>query len=368
MRVAHVISTPAGIGGAERTLSDLVACGAGMGWEQLVLNPFAIDPHVVTIRDLYAPAAYEGRPYSSWRGLVGLRRWLSRQLAGFRPDIVHAHLFHASVMVASLRLGAHVPTILSHQHGDKFQVSGARVLERIDRLAGRRFDQVVGCSQSVADYLLYRYGYSPARVSYVHNGWSGSPLPRSDDPARRRVICVAHLSAQKNHHLLIDAIARVRTRVPAVSLRLVGDGSARTELETHVERLGLGESVEFLGRVDDVWPLLAQSEVFVLPSVYEPLGIAALEAMAAGLPVVATAVGGLREIVRDGTTGYLVPANDEVALAARLIELLEEPQLRNSMGLRGRALAEDHRSDRMAQGYARVYDRLLAARAAGDAL
>ncbi|MDX6721497.1 MAG: hypothetical protein QOJ63_3751 [Solirubrobacteraceae bacterium] len=358
MRVTHVISTPTGVGGAERTLSDLVALGASKGWDQLVLNPFALDPDADELSALYAPASYEGRRCRGVRGLPALRSWLSRRVAAFQPDVVHAHLFHASVMVASLRRPRDSAFVLSHQHGDKFQVGRSRLLELADRIAVRHFDQVVGCSQSVADYLLYRYGLAPTRVSYVRNGWSGRPRPPSADPLGQRVICVAHLSAQKNHRVLIEAIAKVRERASDVCLQLVGDGADRAELEAYARRRGLEDSVEFLGRVDDVWPLLAEAHVFVLASLYEPLGIAALEAMAAGLPVVASSVGGLREIVRDGTTGYLVPPGDAELLAARIAELLGDRQLASTMGLRGREVAEEYRSERMAEGYARVYEGL----------
>jgi len=196
-------------------------------------------------------------------------------------------------------------------------------------------------------------------VSHVHNGWSGRPCTPSPDPARHDVICVARLRAQKNHATLIDALARVRTHVPDVRLRLVGDGAERDVIEAHVRRSKLAGSVEFLGSVDNVWPLLARAHVFVLPSAYEPLGIATLEAMAAGLPVVASSVGGLREIVDDEITGYLVPPGDPRALSARLTQLLQNREMAVEMGLRGRAAAERYRVEQTVQGYDRVYERLL---------
>lgn len=250
--------------------------------------------------------------------------------------------------------------MLSHQHGNHFQATGARFSEMVDRIAGRRFDQVVGCSLSVEDYLLYRHGYSPKQVSYVHNGWSGSPHEPSPDPARHDVICVAQLRAQKNHGTLIDAIASVRVHVPDVRLLLVGEGPERDAIEAHVRKRDLTGCVQFLGSVDDVWPLLARSHVFVLPSSYEPLGIAVLEAMAAGLPVVASSVGGLREIVGDGSTGFLVPPADDRALSDRLTQLLQDREIAAQLGQRGREAAAHYRVERTAQRYEAVYERLLA--------
>jgi glycosyltransferase involved in cell wall biosynthesis len=361
LSVAHVISTPTGVGGAERTLSDLVAHGGRLGHRTLVLNPFALDPGAAEARDLYAPATYEGHRCATWRELPTLRRWLARRLVQFEPDIVHAHLFHASVLVASIRRPGNARLLLSHQHGDHLMVTRARLREQIDRAAGRRFDHVVGCSQSVEDYLLYRYGYPPARVSHVHNGWSGDPEPRSADLTGHDLICVARLRAQKNHRVLIDALVHVRKEIPDVRLLLVGDGEQRTAIEEQIRRCGLADCVELLGSVDNVWPLLARAHVFVLPSAYEPLGISVLEAMAAGLPVVASAVGGLREIVEDAVTGRLVPPGDANALSLALIELLRDRETASEMGRRGREAAEHYRVQRTLDRYRLHYDRLLAA-------
>jgi glycosyltransferase involved in cell wall biosynthesis len=358
LRVAHVISTPTGVGGAEATLSQLVANGASRGWAQLVLNPFALDPADPRVAGFYAPAVYEGKRCAHWRTLPSLRRWLSHRLDEFRPDVVHAHLYHASVVVASLRRPPGSVLILSHQHGDHFHMMGSRLHETIDRLAGLRYDQVVGCSQSVEDFLLYRYGYSPRRVSFVRNGWRGEPIARDgSDPV---IICVARFRAQKNHRALIEAVAHVREQVPAVRLQLVGEGNTRAQIEEHVHRIGLSESVEFVGTAADVWPLLARARVFALVSTYEPLGIAALEAMAAGLPLVVSAVGGLREVVEDGDTGFLVPPDDIRELAHRLTRLLRDDELAMKMGKRAREAAQRYHADRTAEGYARVYERLLA--------
>jgi glycosyltransferase involved in cell wall biosynthesis len=357
LRIAHVISTPEGIGGAEQTLSQLVRYGAGEGWDQLVLNPFARSPHDEQLRSLYAPAAYQAKPGATWSALPSLRRWLIERLGAFRPQIVHVHLFHASALVASIPRPAWARLVLSHQHGDHFQATGARFYEVVDRLAGRRYDQVVACSQSVEDFLLYRYGYPAKRVTCVRNGWSGNPIERNG--TGRSIICVARFRKQKNHAALVDAVSRVRGQIPDVRLSLVGDGETRADVEGQVMRLGLEPNVEFLGDVRDVWPLLARARVFALPSTYEPLGISALEAMAAGLPVVASAVGGLREIVTHEETGFLCRPGDTVDLTERLTTLLKDDDLASRMGHRARAAANSYTVERTTEGYSHVYERLL---------
>jgi glycosyltransferase involved in cell wall biosynthesis len=357
MRIAHVISTPTGVGGAETTLSQLVRYGHVQGWDQLVLNPFALFPNDAEVESFYAPAHYEGKRCPAMPMLLPLRSWLTDRVRAFRPDVVHAHLFHASVLVASIKRPAGARLVLSHQHGDHFQATGATVRQVVDALAGRRYDQVVGCSQSVEDYLLYRYGYSPQRVCHIRNGWDGDPQPR--EGSDHSIICVARFREQKNHRLLIDAVQRVRAQVPDVVLRLVGDGETRADVEKYVSQIGLDGKVEFLGAATDVWPLLARSRVFALPSKYEPLGIAALEAMAAGLPVVATAVGGLREIVQDEETGFLVAPESVTELADRLVRLLIDDRLAQRMGERAQESAQRYRAERTAKEYARLYGRVL---------
>jgi len=359
LRIAHVISTPTGFGGAEQTLAQLVAFGGGEGWAQTVLNPFALDPSDPRTREQYEPAAYEGRRCTSLRDFPALRRWLGRRLNSLSPDVVHAHLFHASVLVASIRQPTGARLVLSHQHGDHFRAIGAPGLELLDRIAGRRFDRVVGCSAYVERHLIEHYRYPPRRVSVVRNGWGGAPMPHVDAAEPPTVLCVAHLRTQKNHRMLIDAIARVREHVPDVRLQLVGDGPERGALEARARGLALNGTVEFCGDIADVWPVLARARVFALASDYEPLGIAALEAMAAGVPVVATDVGGLPEIVQDGLTGFLVPAHDTAALAERIERLISDSTLASSFGEHGRRLAEDHRAQRTVEGYAQVYSDLL---------
>jgi glycosyltransferase involved in cell wall biosynthesis len=357
MRIAHVISTPSDFGGAEKTVAQLVRYGHTHGWEQLVLNPFALDPDDGAAASFYSPATYEGRRCRTLPMVLPLRRWLSNRLRTFRPNVVHAHLFQASVLVATIQRPGDARLVLSHQHGPFFELTGAHLRQALDRMAGRRYDLVVGSSQSVEDYLRYRYRYPQGRVTFVHNGWDGDPLPRTDTD--RSVVCVARLRPEKNHRMLIDAIASVRERVPDVRLRLVGDGEGRRGLEEYASRLQMSGCVEFVGGTSEVWPLLASARVFSLTSIYETLGIAALEAMAAGLPVVATAVGGLREVVHDGETGFLVSPGSTADLADRLTRLLTDDDLARQMGSRGRQMAERFRAERMAERYAQLYERLL---------
>jgi glycosyltransferase involved in cell wall biosynthesis len=359
-RVAHVISAPGGLGGAERVMSWVVGGGEARGFEQVVLNPFASG------RDRGELASISRAPLLARRTermvqVPATRRWLARELDRFAPEVVQVFLPHAGALVASLRRRSGRRLVFSNQHGDHFVVNGMRAWAALDRLAEGRYDRVVACSAFVERFLVERYRYPPASVARIVNGWEGTPPPESGLAERPTVICVANFRTQKGHDVLLRAFARTRERVGDAQLVLVGGGPERAEVEATIARLGLESQVSVAGAVDDVWPYLAQAHVFALASRYEPLGVVVLEAMAAGLPVVATRVGGIPEIVQEGVTGTLVGADDDVAFGEALVALLEAPDLRARMGEAGRATAAEHTAERMVERYFALYDELLSA-------
>lgn len=159
---------------------------------------------------------------------------------------------------------------------------------------------------------------------------------------------------------LVRALASLRDEVPDIRLEIAGSGPEREPLEKEVHSLRLTDHVTFLGWQRDLEAVMPRWDVFVLPSLEEGFGMAALEAMAAGLPVVATAVGGVPELVEDGRTGWLVPPADSDALAGRLRTLLLHPELRRALGAAGRTRARQHFSmDQMVARIAEIYDRIL---------
>jgi glycosyltransferase involved in cell wall biosynthesis len=161
---------------------------------------------------------------------------------------------------------------------------------------------------------------------------------------------------------LIRAFAHLRTEFPQLRLEIAGLGSEQAVLEREVRTLGVQDGVTFLGWRADLAPVLAGWDIYVQPSVVEPFGLAALEAMAAGLPVVATTAGGLTELVEDGRTGWLVSAGNPQGLAGRIRELLLDPMQRRAMGEAGHVRARERfSSDRMAAEISEIYESLLAA-------
>lgn len=357
-RIAHVISTR-GIGGAERFLGALVRSGHARGFEQVVLNPFATEASA-PMESICHPVAYEAQRCDRVVELPLLRRWLRLRLNRFEPDIVHVLLFQALVATASLTNHSDAKRLLTHVYGEQFQTSPrGRMIRQVDRWAGGRFDQVVAISESVRQFLVSDYGYPAGKVTCIPLGWQGEPRPRGTAHRPPTIVCVAALRPEKGHDVLLDALPLVRRQVPDARLLLIGEGDCRPALEAQAVALGLGDSVEFLGSVPEIWAHLAEADVFAIASRSEAFGIAIAEAMAAGLPVVAPAVGAIPELVRPGVTGELFAAGDHRALAAQLVRILASPELRSQMSAAARAAAEPLRMENAVERYFGVYEELL---------
>jgi glycosyltransferase involved in cell wall biosynthesis len=340
---------------------SLLEEGRERGWSQIVLNPFATVPR--GLADHCEGIRYEALTPHNLVAFPRARRWVSHHLREFRPDIVHVHLPHAGATVASLRRHPGTVTLLTHHHSRYLLYRGKRLAALVDRTAVRRFDRVVACSESVRRFLVDEYGCPPSKVECIVNGWSGSPILNGDKPDAPTVVCVANFRPKKRHDLLLDAFARVRERFPNARLLLLGDGPLLDQARDTAGRLGVTDRVEFAGSVD-IWPRLARSHVFALPSDYEGLPLAVLEAMAAGLPVVASAVEGNVDVVRPGVNGYLIPPDDSEALAERLILLLSDSGLRERMAAAARATAAEATMDRCVARYFALYEALLRRRGA----
>jgi L-malate glycosyltransferase len=243
---------------------------------------------------------------------------------------------------------------------------------RVEKLVSARADVVCANAKAVARLCIAEEGCSPDQVVVVRNGID---LGRFDAQAARApdgplpqggplVAVVANLWPVKDHRTLLAAADQVRRWIPNVRFALVGDGPEREPLVRRIAELGLGGAAHLLGTRSDVPAILARSSAFCLPSRSEGLSNAIMEAMAAGLPVVATDAGGNSELVQDGATGFVVPVGDADAVARRLAELLADAELAREMGRRGRAHAERELSlERKRAGYHDLYCRLLDSRA-----
>jgi glycosyltransferase involved in cell wall biosynthesis len=295
-----------------------------------------------------------GVPASSlhwWRGmrdpLGAVRFWSSLHRQEF--SIVQLHFGGRSVS-ALARAATHAK-IVRHLHGRILEPQGLAPIY----VSARGTDAVVAVSQAVADRVVD----GVARVIYAGLP-PRDPLPHRGASTEIVIGTAGRLVELKGIEYLIRAVAALRHDFPALRLEIAGAGPQCVRLEEEVARTDLVGRVKFLGWIDDIGSVLFHWDVFVLPSLEEGFPVAALDAMGAGLPVVATAVGGVPELIQDGESGWLVPPRDVEALTARLSLLLGNSELRQSVGAAGWARVRDHfNASQMAKAFSRLYDELL---------
>lgn len=277
-------------------------------------------------------------------------------IAEGRPDIVHAHGTRAASYVVrgmpQRTAASDGPAFIYSEH--LFSFDARRGLLRLPWYAlewaiCRRADIVTTGCEGNARRLVRARWCTPTKIGLSHYGIGlddvraqiASPVPRNalglaDDTSV--VGTLARMVPQKGLPILLDAIPRVLNDCPYACFVIVGDGPLRTSLEDHAARLGVRERVHFLGSHAEPWRLLANADVIALPTLFEGMHFVAVEALAAGLPVVTTKVGGNPEIVIPGRTGILVPPRQPAALAEGIVTLLENPVARAAMGNAGQEM------------------------------
>jgi len=305
---------------------------------------------------------------------VNFGRQLRRFIAYTRQkniDVVHTHCFYTNVFGM---MGAFLSRVLARVTS-KGETDGFRtpMQKRAERVAFRLAHRVIANCVVVQNQLI-REGVNPARIVQHYNGLNlgrikvAPGLTRAEARAkfglpegRRFITIVANLhNPVKDHSMFLRAAARVRAAVSDAAFVVAGEGVLLEELRKQAEELGIAQDVYFIGRCDDVASLLFASNIGVLSSKAEGFANAILEYMAAGLPVVATDVGGAREAVVEGDTGFLVASGDDVGMAERQIELLSDLNRASAMGERGKAIAAaKFSSDQHLQHTLELYNELL---------
>jgi glycosyltransferase involved in cell wall biosynthesis len=302
-------------------------------------------------------------------GLTGARRApaLARVLRGERPDVFHAHMSSpvACKWGLAAAVAARVPAVLGTVQVGGYEPPDRSAYWQLRALA-QGVDRYLAVSRDIARELVERLGWPEEKIEVVYNAvdlrrFEGSVPPGLREQlvgseTRPLVLTPARLDAQKGHRTLFEAIVQV----PDAVFVLAGEGPEREPLEALAAQLGIAGRVRFLGRRADVPQLLAASDLFALPSLYEGSSLAVLEAMAAGVPIVSSAIGGTDELIEDGSSGLLVPPGDAEALAVALRRALGDSGLRESLAARARERVErDLTRERMAAQVTGIYRELL---------
>lgn len=270
---------------------------------------------------------------------------LWRALRGLRPDIVHTHLPESCWYGLPAAWFAGVGVRVAHLQNCHWR--WPRKLRLFDRGTSLFATKAVACSKAVFEFYESEIGYPASKMAIVHNTVDErrfQELPARDQ-ARRTLglpddafvlVCIGSLTEQKGHAYLLEAMSKVIGSCPEALLLLVGDGVLRKRLERDVGERQLAHAVRFLGNSMDVPLILAASDLFVLPSLWEGLPLVLLEAAAAGLATVATDVGGTQELMVNGETGMLIPPGLSEVLSDSIIMLSKNPDRRLEMGRRAR--------------------------------
>ncbi len=322
LRIALVIDD-LGYGGAQRQLSIVAPALKDLADPRVYCLSERVDPFAQRI-------ARQGVSVTTFRrrGNVDLGRLnaLARKLTEDGVDIVHGFLDASNVYATYAALRNHVPCILSLRNETHF-MRGPKLWILCGLL--RRAQRVVVNSKAGFKYLAESVGVDPSRIVLVPNAIG----PRPDGPTAitgtPTVGFIGRLVATKRADFLIDAFALLADRNNDVQLLILGDGIERKNLENQADRHGIADRVRFLGNVDEVDSWMGQMSCLVLPSSVEGFPNVAMEAIAAGLPVIASPAGDIRDMVRDGETGYLFEDGNPAALAELIERVLEDESLRN---------------------------------------
>lgn len=342
MRVL-LLSTSMGMGGADQQLLSAAEALRARGWNARIVSLTPLGP-------MGWQARQQGIPTDSLeipRGVPdprGVMR-LARLIRAWKPHVLHSHMVHANLLARFIRPLAPVPVLVSTIHSIQ---DGGRARTLGYRLSDRLADCTTIVSETAAERYVAAGAVSRERLRVIPNGVDTGrfrPLPEGRAGLRRELglgdrftwLAVGRFELAKDYPNMLRAFAALVARRPDSVLLLVGRGSLQPETERLVASLGLGDDVRFLGVRRDVPELMSAADAYVLSSAWEGMPVVLLEAGAAGMPIVATAVGGNREVVLEGESGFLVPPREAGALAEAMVRLAEmPPELRRQLGERGR--------------------------------
>lgn len=373
MHILHVTTASQPIAGAERLLLDIAQEARDREHE---LSFLTLEPQGEFHEQLDAMGWTTGsleatRPRQILQAVSGLRQ----TIASLGPDLLHAHLFHGTVLASAGAVGMGLPLIQTRHYSDYMDRYGDPFRRRLDHWAANRADRVIAVSLAAEEHLTQVAGVPPERVEVIPNGVDVERLGRVDPKQGERVLrelgiddgplvgCAATYHPRKGHRYLIEAMSRVCKELPTAHLVLLGRGTGDGGLVGQARKLDIEDRVHGLGFHPEGQAIMAALDLYVQPSVEEGFGLAVVEAMAMGLPVVVSDVGGMRHTVIHGSSGIRVPPADPPALADAILRTLKEPSLARRLGEAGRARASEAFSiQRMVDEHERIYEHVLASK------
>ena len=352
IKVIHVIPTLS-FGGAERLLLDIVRKGDRERFQYEVVAMVRGGGLEKDFRSAGVPLKIF---YKKNKLGLGVFFKLYNYFKSERPDVVHTHLFGADVWAGLAAHFAGVPLVVKTEHNINLDEGGFKIL--IKHWTAFVFKIMIAISPAVRDWMIERERMPAEKIKVIYNGIEVSRFADKEVKGFSRppiLINVSRFDEQKGHRYLIGALAEMKDT--DWNLWLVGEGSLLPDIKKMAKESGLNGRVRFWGNRNDVPELLARADIFVFPSLWEGLGIALLEAGAVGLPIVATAVGGIKDILQDNKNALLVAPENEADLGAAIKWMIEHPEKALFLGKEAQKMVkEKYTLKKMVKEYEDIYE------------
>jgi len=284
---------------------------------------------------------------------------LALQLKKEKVDILHMHGFYSSLIGISAALLSRINVRIIHIHTSYYNLDTIHTF--LNKWINIFASKIVYVSES-SFYSFIEAGYQKNNSMVIYNGvdFQRKNTPVSSATDRRIIIIVASLFAHKGHKFLLSAISTLVGQYPDLQLWIVGQGPLENDLKEQTQALKIGDHITFWGERTDVFDLLKQSQIFILPSLREGMPISLLEAMSMGKAIVASDVGGVSELIEDGVSGFLIPAKNSDAMAEKISLLLGSEKIQKEMGQEARRRFEEKfTSKRMVDKFENLYRKLF---------
>jgi glycosyltransferase involved in cell wall biosynthesis len=354
-------------GGAERFVYSAAPYLSSYGWQVRVITVQKGGEFLRQLRQDGIPCIELG--LNAFDAVKALNK-LNSLWSDSKPEILHTHLYHAGLIGRIIAKKAKIPFVVVHQHGLERNRSILRSL--LDRKFSKWVTHYVASCSAVAQMLQKRERVPGGKISIIYNGISAEDSSRKISRQDLRntpengtmpiiIGSIGRLEPEKGHEDLLYGFSSLPDQVSNPSqLWLVGDGSEKERLIKISQNLGIKDRVRFFGSQETVAPLWRHINIFILPSKWEGMSMALLEAMGQGIPVIATAVGGTPEVITNSFNGLLIPANDPMAITHAIELLSKDPQLRKEMGIRGQShVLANYTLEKTVDKIDRLYKRLL---------
>lgn len=355
IKIVYII-TSLGFGGAERPLLDLVKFINRSKLNISVATVVGGGPLEQEFKNLGVEVkVFKKKTKLGLETISSLKKYLEEK----KPDIVHTHLFAGDFWGKVAARKAKVPIIVSTEQNLNLDEGWIKGL--IKTKTYRFTNRVITISKAIKDYTVKAYKVNPEKIEVIYSGidldkFSYQPKDLGLEP---KLGIIGRLEKQKGHKYLLKALVNVLKDFPQAQLWIIGEGSLHSQLERQARQLKIDKNVKFLGARKNIPEILAGLDIFVMPSLWEGLGVAAIEAQACGVPVIASKVDGLKEVVEDKKTGLLVEPKNSRALAEAIIWSLKHPKIVKQVIINARRSVEEKFDiKKMVSKYEALYQKL----------